>query len=188
MGKISIGGRSMEKMTFVVRKAAEEDIPQIKEVSKEAFWQYAENAEITAFVKPLEETNEDLKRDLENKMVLVALQDERVIGSVRVEIFSDNTAYLSRFGVREEYQNNGVGKVLMNAVDGAMKSMKVKNLYLHTASRMFSLVRFYYGRGFYIESTTKDRGYIRALLCKEYENVNVKDSLEQGYEDNQAVV
>lgn len=188
MRKICIGGRSMEKMTFVVRKAVEEDIPQIKEVAKEAFWQYAENAGITAFVKPLEENYEDLKRDIEKKMVLVALQDERIIGSVRVEVFSDKTAYLGRFGVREEYQNNGVGKVLMNAVDSAMKRIGVKNLYLHTASRMFSLVRFYYGRGFYIESTTKDRGYIRALLCKEYETENVINSLEQGYENDQAVV
>ena len=32
-----------------------------------------------------------------------------------------------------------------------------------------NLIRFYYGRGYYIDSTTKDRGYIRALLCKDYE-------------------
>jgi len=31
------------------------------------------------------------------------------------------------------------------------------------------LIRFYYGRGFYIESTTNDRGYIRALMVKEYQ-------------------
>lgn len=159
----------MEKMIFEVRRAVEADIPQVKDVSKEAFNIYAEGAGISSLVGTLEETYEDLKKELEKKLVLVALVDGIIVGSVRVEVYEDKTAYLSRFGVLGDYQNRGIGKVLMNAVDNAMKVLGVTNLYLHTASRMLSLVRFYYGRGFYIESTTKDRGYIRALLCKEYE-------------------
>jgi ribosomal protein S18 acetylase RimI-like enzyme len=177
----------MDKMAFVVRKAVAEDIPQIIEISKEAFGVYAEGAGITAYVSPLEETYEDLKKEISNKLVLVALLDGAIVGSVRIEIYEDKTAYLSRFGVRSEVQNRGIGKLLMNAVDDAMNSLGVTNLYLHTASRMLSLVRFYYGRGFYIESTTKDRGYIRALLCKEYEISNRTNLVETGYE-NLAVV
>jgi N-acetylglutamate synthase-like GNAT family acetyltransferase len=165
----------VEKCTFIVRKAVEEDIPQIKEVSKEAFRMYAEAAGIATIVGELNESSENLKIELEKKLFFVAEVDGIIVGSVRVEVNSDNTAYLSRFGVRGEFQNNGIGKILMNAVDNTMEELGITNLYLHTASRMFSLVRFYYGRGFYIESTTKDTGYIRALLCKEY---NVEDSLE----------
>jgi ribosomal protein S18 acetylase RimI-like enzyme len=159
----------MEKMVFVVKKADYEDIPQIQEVSKEAFRLYADGAGIAAIVGTLEETYEDLKSEIENKIVFVALSKGVVVGSVRVEVKPDKTAYLSRYGVKSDFQNNGIGKLLMNSVDNAMKELGVTNLYLHTASRMLSLVRFYYGRGFYIESTTKDRGYIRALLCKEFE-------------------
>lgn len=159
----------MEKMVFVVKKADYEDIPQIQEVSKEAFRLYADGAGIAAIVGTLEETYEDLKSEIENKLVFVALSKGVVVGSVRVEVKPDKTAYLSRYGVKGDFQNNGIGKLLMNSVDNAMKELGVTNLYLHTASRMLSLVRFYYGRGFYIESTTKDRGYIRALLCKEFE-------------------
>jgi len=32
---------------------------------------------------------------------------------------------------------------------------------------MFPLVRFYYGQGFFVHSTTTDRGYIRALMVLE---------------------
>lgn len=166
----------MDKMTFVVRKAVEEDIPQIKEISKEAFRVYAEEAGITPFVNPLEETLEDLKREIDSKLVFVALLDGIIIGSVRIEIYEDKTAYLSRFGVKCEFHKMGIGKLLISEVDKAMESLGVTTLYLHTASRMLSLVRFYYGRGFYIESTTKDRGYIRALLCKEYKTENVTNS------------
>lgn len=169
----------MGEIIFVVRKAVEEDIPQIIDAAKETFWQYAKNAGITSLVEPLQESYQDLKEDIENKLVLVAILDGKVAGSVRVQINSDNTAYLSRLGVRLAYQNNGVGKILLNAVDNYMMKLGVKNLYLHTASRLFSLVKFYYGRGFYIESTTKDRGYVRALLCKEYER-QVEESLTAG--------
>jgi ribosomal protein S18 acetylase RimI-like enzyme len=173
----------MEKMVLVVRRATCEEIAQIQEISKEAFRLYAERAGITAFVNPLEETYEDLKKEIENKLVFIALLDGVVVGSVRIELKPDNTAYLSRFAVSEAYQNKGIGKILMNAIDSSMKELGIENLYLHTASRMLSLVRFYYGRGFYIESTTKDRGYIRALLCKEYKNETIETSLSNEYEN-----
>lgn len=158
----------MEKMVFVVRKAEKADIPKIHEITETVFKIYAENAGVKGTISALQETYEDIEKDIETKEVFVALLNEEVVGSVRVEVKPDKTAYLSRFGVKLEYQNNGVGKVLINAVDNAMLDLGVTNIYLHTASRMLSLVRFYYGRGFYIESTTKDRGYIRALLCKDY--------------------
>jgi len=160
----------MEKMSFEVRKAVISDIEEIRILAKESFKLYTENAGITQLVAPLEESYEDVKRAIETTEVFVAISNEEIIGSVRIEIKPDNTAYLSRFGVSALHQNNGIGKILMNAVDNSMRELGITCLYLHTASRMFSLIRFYYGRGFYIESTTNDRGYIRALLCKEYES------------------
>ena len=163
----------MEKMSFEVRKAVISDIEEIRILAKESFKLYTENAGITQLVAPLEESYEDVKRAIETTEVFVAISNEEIIGSVRIEIKPDNTAYLSRFGVSALHQNNGIGKILMNAVDNSMRELGITCLYLHTASRMFSLIRFYYGRGFYIESTTNDRGYIRALLCKEYESAIV---------------
>lgn len=171
----------MENMTFVVRRGNYDDISQIREISKEAFRIYSERAEITKFVDPLNETYENLKKEVENKLILVAVVEGVIIGSVRVEVKPDKTAYLSRFAVKEHLQNQGIGKILMNSVDIHMKKLGVTNLYLHTASKMLSLVRFYYGRGFYIESTAKDRGYIRALLCKEYKNITIEGSINHQY-------
>jgi len=159
----------MASWSFEVRKATMDDIEEIRQITKEAFEKYVELAGLTDKIEALQETYEDVKRDIETKEVFVAYIDGIPVGSARVEIRDDHTAYLSRFGVRLHYQNHGVGKAIMNVIDMAMKELGVKKLYLHTASKVFSLVRFYYGRGFYIDSTTKDRGYIRALLCKEYE-------------------
>jgi len=167
----------MDKMFFEVRRANTFDVEEIRTLAKKSFKMYSENAGIAEIVTPLEETYDDVIKAIETTNVFVALSNKNIIGSVRIEIKPDNTAYLSRFGVAEVFQNNGVGKILMNAVDNLMESSGITYLYLHTSSRMFSLIRFYYGRCFYIESTNNDKGYIRALLCKEYESDEIEKSI-----------
>jgi len=164
-------------MNLVVRKAVIKDVEEIRLLARTSFMLYAENAGITELVAPLNESYEEVKTDVGTKNVLVALFNEKIIGSLRIEIKADNTAYLSRLGVSALYQNNDVGKILMNAVDELMEEIDIERLYIHTASKIFSLVKFYYKKGFYIESTTKDRGYIRALLCKEYKTSDIENSL-----------
>ena len=153
---------------FEVRKARIDDAGAIQKITHEAFQKYCEMAGLSS-IAALTESIEDIKSDIEKKIVLVAYIDKEVVGSVRVEVNQeDKTAYLGRFGVSTKYQNLGIGKALTNMVDVRMRSMGVKKIMLHTASKVFPLVRFYYGRGFYIDSTEKDRGYVRALLVKEY--------------------
>jgi ribosomal protein S18 acetylase RimI-like enzyme len=167
----------MEKLEVIVRKASACDVEEIRILASDSFRIYAENAEITEFVAPLNESYDKVKSEVETKNVFVALVNGKIIGSLRIEVKSDNTAYLSKFGISSLYQNYGVGKMLMKAVDESMEDIGIDKLYLHTSSRMFSLIKFYYGGGFYIESTTKDRGYIRALLCKEYKTAKAQESL-----------
>lgn len=151
---------------FAVRQATEDDIDAIAEITQTAFIKYCELAGLST-VAALTETKEDIAKDIQNKLVLVAFLHDKAVGSARVAIDGD-TAYFSRFGVSNEYQNLGIGKSLLNMVDIEMRKRGVKKLCLHTASKVASLIRFYYGRGFYIESTSNDKGYIRAYLVKEY--------------------
>ena len=154
---------------FQVRLATYDDIESIMEITREAFAKYSELSGVP-HLAALEETYEDVKHDIDTKVVLLALSDGVPVGSVRVEVFDDGTAYLSRFGVKVTSQNNGIGKSIMNLMDRIMIKKGVKKIFLHTGAKITSLVRFYYGRGFYIDSTEKSRGYVRALLVKEYEN------------------
>lgn len=153
---------------FEVRIATYDDIDDILSITKEAFIKYAELAGLES-TAALFETYDDVKKDIDTKIVLIAFSDGVPVGSVRVEVFDDNTAYLSRFGVKLTSQNNGIGKSIMNLVDRIMKKKGVTKISLHTGSKITSLIRFYYGRGFYIDSTDKSRGYVRALLIKDYE-------------------
>ncbi|MBQ7975938.1 MAG: GNAT family N-acetyltransferase [Clostridia bacterium] len=152
---------------FEVRLANKNDVDAIIDITKEAFKSYINLAGIPD-TPALNETPEDVLKDLQTKLVLIALADETPVGCVRLEIFDDNTAYLSRFAVRTTSQNNGIGKSIMNLVDKIMIDKGIKEITLHTGSKITSLVRFYYGRGFFIDSTDKSKGYVRACLKKEY--------------------
>ncbi len=151
---------------FQVRRATMDDVDSIVKITQDAFNKYIKLAGITD-TAALHETREQVIHDIETKIVYVAYIKEHVVGSVRIELLDEETAYLSAFGVNTDFQNLGIGKALMNSLDMEMKEMNIKKIILHTASKATSLVRFYYNRGFYIDSTTKDKGYIRALLVKE---------------------
>lgn len=154
---------------FEVRIATHDDIDAIAKITSEAFVKYANMIGMPS-TAALTETADDIKKDIDENMVLVAFVDGVPVGSVRVKVnMEDKSAYLYRFGVRLSVQNNGIGKSLMNLVDIKMKELGIKTISLHTGAKVSSLVRFYYGRGFYIDSTTKDKGYVRAHLIKEYE-------------------
>jgi len=151
-----------------VKRAIEEGIPAIHKITKDAFLKYCENAGLSYDIEALNETYEDIRKDIETKEVFVCRIDDEPVGAVRVKILGNGEAYLSRFAVGSNHRNNGVGKILMSVVDKIMKQHNVKVLRLHTAAKVASTIRFYYGRGFYIASVEGSRGYPRAELVKEY--------------------
>ena len=150
-----------------MRLAQPEDAPYISEITKTAFKEYCASAGLDS-IAALSETVEDIVHDIETKNVYVAVINDRIVGCVRIELLADGTAYLSRFAVRQDNQNTGIGKILMNVVDKNVRSKGVKCIKLHTASTVTGLIRFYYGRGFYISEVENSRGYPRATLIKEY--------------------
>ncbi len=154
--------------SFVIRKANLDDAEAIQNITKEAFKKYMKDTGLTGTMEALEESLEDIKRDIESKEVFIAIIDNIPVGTIRVHILPDNTAYISRFGVRLEYHNIGIGKSMMNLVDKLLIAKGIKKVRLHTASKYSELMQFYYSRGFYVDSTTNERGYIRALLVKDY--------------------
>ena len=159
----------MDKLyAFEVKRASEEDIPAIIKITKDAFLKYCEMAGLSYDIEALNETYDDVKHDIETKEVYVVFIDNEPIGAVRIELQDNNEAYLSRFAVKSSERNNGIGKTLMNVVDSVMRENGVKYLRLHTGSHVTPLIRFYYGRGFYIASVENSRGYPRAELITDY--------------------
>lgn len=152
--------------SFIIRGAELSDAPNVYKILQEAFREYAEAAGLSE-VEALKETISDIEKAICDKVVYIAIIDHIIVGTVRVDIKGDK-AYISRFAVDSSHRNIGIGKSLMNLVDKYLISKGVREVSLHTASRYGTLMRFYYGRGFYVESVSHDRGYPRARLVKEY--------------------
>lgn len=153
--------------SFIIRQAEVSDAGDVYAIIQKAFREYAEAAGLTN-VEALKETPADIEKAIREKVVYIALIDKVIVGTVRVDITGD-TAYISRFAVNSSHRNIGIGKSLMNLVDKYLISKNVRQVSLHTASKYGALMRFYYGRGFYVESVSHDRGYPRARLVKEYQ-------------------
>ena len=154
-------------MDLVVRKATWTDVPAIHEITQIAFQKYANELGMPEQVSALSETEEMIYQDLQTKTILIAFLNGEPVGSIRYEIIDGHIGYITRFGVRPDIHNKGIGRALISAVEEDAKQKGVTLLTLHTASKITHLIRFYYGMGFYILSTSTDRGYVRALLCKE---------------------
>lgn len=157
--------------SFIIRRAQhnQDDALAIKQVMDDAFTKYMRDTGLHGTMEALTESTADILADIDSKHVYLAFVDGVPVGSIRVAVnHEEGTAYISRFGVCQGYQNIGIGKSFMNLIDKLMVSKGIHTVMLHTASKYKELVRFYYGCGFYIKSTSEDRGYIRALFVKEY--------------------
>ena len=149
-----------------VRKAEISDAKAIADITKDAFLQYIKVAGIKD-TPALHEDEETVIDDINNKEVYVAHIEDEIVGSARIHYLSEDTVYLSRFGVSLKHQNLGIGKLLMNYLDIVLSQKKVKHIVLHTASKATPLMKFYYNRGFYVDDVSKEKGYIRVLLKKD---------------------
>ncbi|HEY8423412.1 MAG TPA: GNAT family N-acetyltransferase [Clostridia bacterium] len=154
---------------LTIRRAELQDSEFIYDITKKAFKVY-QNAlgEHAHFVSPaLLETIDDVKHDITHNNVLIAVMDSKLVGSIRYKSLSDQLAYIYRFGVDPELNNNGVGSALINAVIDECTQKGYKAIALHTNAKYFKLAKYYYGREFYVHSTDFSKGYIRALFVKE---------------------
>lgn len=152
--------------SFIIRRARVEDAKDVYDILQKAFREYAEAACLRN-IEALRETVKDIENEIMNKVVFIAVIDYKIVGTVRVDINGDK-AYISRFAVNSDNRNTGIGKSIMSLVDKYLISKNVREVSLHTASRYGALMRFYYGRGFYVESVSYERGYPRAKMVKEY--------------------
>jgi predicted N-acetyltransferase YhbS len=115
---------------LIIEKAREADVPEILLLQREA---YQSEAEIynDYSIQPLTQTLEQAKQEFQNNMVLKAVLDGKIIGSVRA-YEKDNTAYIGKLIVSPAHQNKGIGKQLLQAIENEFQG---KRFELFTGSK-----------------------------------------------------
>ncbi len=124
---------------MIIEKAEIGDLEEILCLQKLA---YISEAEVynDYSIAPLIQTLESIKEDYANKLILRAILNGKIIGSVRA-FEKAGTCYIGRLIVHPEHQNKGIGTQLMKCIEDEFKrnqrfelftgKKSIKNIYLY---------------------------------------------------------
>ncbi len=149
-----------------IREAVAEDAPVLLELIRSSFRQYAEDSGIRSPLDAMQETEADMLAHIETDLVLIAESHGQLVGTVRLTIQPDKTAYFGRFAVVTRRRQSGIGKKLISLAEELMAERGATWLFLHTAVQNKALVKLYEGKGFELIEVSTDRGYERGLFRK----------------------
>jgi GNAT superfamily N-acetyltransferase len=126
-------------MEIDILKADQNDLEEILQLQKDC---YLPEAEIYKEynIPPLVQDLKSLEHEFKKSVILKGIADGKIIASVR-GFSKDGTCYIGRLIVHEDYQNKGIGKLLMNSIESIFRDCSgfelftgfksQKNLYLY---------------------------------------------------------
>ena len=92
-----------------------------------------------------------------NSNFWIAIENDKVIGTIALENHSDNRGYLKRFYVDKAYRGKGIAQQLLAALVQYAKDNNYKKILLATFEDLVAANKFYNKTGFIrIESLPKD--------------------------------
>jgi len=117
---------------LIIAQAVKEDLPAILDVQKKAFLEVAQAFHVKS-LPPLEQTLDSVTDEFMKGTILKAATADTIVGSVRAHQKND-TCFIGKLVVLPEYQNKGIGKVLMRAIENQYENI-VKRYELFTGTR-----------------------------------------------------
>jgi ribosomal protein S18 acetylase RimI-like enzyme len=150
-----------EKHQIEICDASAEDAAEILAVQKLAF--HGQGILYNDFtLPPLTQTLEDLTGDFKSYAFLKAMYKGKIVGSVRGRAEGD-AGLISRLFVHPDYQNRGIGKKLMLAIENRFS---VSRYALFTGEKSAKSLMLYEKLG-YRECARKSQSATVTLICLE---------------------
>lgn len=142
-----------------IRVATRADLPEILRVQHAAFTRVASGAGIDPqLMSPVRESLEDLQRLQEGGMhTLVALDGNRIVGTVRGALTSDATLEIGRLGVDDGFERRGIAAALMLALQEGFP--QASRFELYTAKQATGPIRLYERLGYRIFRERAERDW-----------------------------
>ena len=152
-----------------IRKATYKDLSEILALQKEAFIQEAEIYNDFT-IQPLKETQQDIETDFnkENKSYFVIEKNSQIIAAVRAEI-DNRTCSVQKLIVKPEFQNKGLGKLLMNTIEDNFRN--IEKFILFTGEKSEKNINFYTKLGYQIVRKGKYLDNIHKVFMEKYVEV-----------------
>ena len=144
---------------IMIRRATERDFPEILKIQQEAFSEYLNVYEVSAWTT---ETLESIKQDAVDKAILVAESDGAMVGSVRFWTVA-GVCVIRLLSVSPAHQGRGVGKALLQEVD--RMAADAHKLYACTMLRTPRNIGFFLSLGYRPESLLPNHYHKLDLIC-----------------------
>ena len=129
---------------LIIRKANENDLIYVKEIYEKVF-----NKKTSL---------ENIKKHYQNIELLVAVKDENVVGILSIyyiiNMFTDKKkAYFEEIAVKDEYQNQGIGRILLEKAIILAKNNNSSIINLTSNKTRLNAIKMYKKAGFEIVDT-----------------------------------
>jgi GNAT superfamily N-acetyltransferase len=138
----------INKDGLIIKKARETDMDEILRLQHAA---YQSEAEIynDFSIQPLTQTLEQSLAEFQNSIVLKAVIDGNIVGSVRASE-NDNTTFIGKLMVLPSCQNKGVGKRLLQAIENECQNKRYE---LFTGAKSEKNIALYKKCGYTVFNT-----------------------------------
>lgn len=129
---------------MVIERAEKKDLEEILTLQKLAYRSEAELVNDFS-IQPLTQTLESLEDEFGRMIILKAVDEGKIIGSVRA--FEENgICYIGKLIVHPTRQNKGIGKMLMKHIEGCFPSCRRFSLF--TGKKSLKNLSFYSRLGY----------------------------------------
>jgi len=132
-----------------IRMASKEDAAAVLALQKLAYQSEARLYNDWA-IPPLVQTIESLLEEFAGSVVLKAMLDDRLVGSVRARLNGD-TCEIARLAVHPDLQGRGIGSELLRSIEDRFDN--VARYELFTGSKSEANIRLYERHGYKITHT-----------------------------------
>jgi N-acetylglutamate synthase-like GNAT family acetyltransferase len=133
------------RLSVTIERADTRDAEEILALQKLAFQSEAKLYNDYT-LPPLTQTLEEMQADIENKIVLKASVDGRIVGSVRAHMKSQRICYVGRLVVHPDCQTQGLGTRLMNEIEVIFS--RAERFKLFTGHRSENTLHLYHKLGY----------------------------------------
>lgn len=145
--------------------AQQSDIEEILKLQRIAFMTEAEFYNDFT-IEPLKQTIEELRNEFKNFIILKAVENGKIIGSVRA-VEKNQTCFIFRLMTHPDHWNKGVGKALMKSIEA---QFDVQKYALFTGQLREKNISFYHKLG-YMETGETELNGETDVVCIHMEKI-----------------
>lgn len=150
--------RPARKGVVKIKRAVREEVQEIHRVLSESFEPYRRSYTQEAYNVTVVSSEEIQKRiDDPEIEVLVAVCDDKIIGTATINLQAKEELYIASMGVRPATQGKGTGRRILEEIQRRAKQKKCKTISLECYEPLKSAIKLYERFGF--RRTGRKRAY-----------------------------